>query len=83
MPNYELSHLWNGEVSGILNVAGLLVQLREGRVHALVLTASLAVLVWNLLLWRGAALRLTVHWRREHLQGKGEAEMTPSEAHEQ
>lgn len=63
------SHLRNGEVSGILNVARLVIQLREGRVHPLVLTAGLAVLFWSWLLRRGAPLGLTVHWRRKHLPG--------------
>lgn len=63
------SHLRNREVSGILNVARLVIQLREGRVHPLVLTAGLAVLLWSWLLRRWAPLGLTVHWRRKHLSG--------------
>lgn len=63
------SHLRNREVSGILNVARLVIQLGEGRVHPLVLTAGLAVLFRSWLLRRGAPLGLTVHWRRKHLPG--------------
>lgn len=57
------SYLWNGEVSSILNVSRLVVQLREGGVRAFVLTAGLAVLVWSGLLGGGAPLGLTVHRR--------------------
>lgn len=64
------SYLWNREVCGILNVSGLLINLRECRVHALVFTAGLAVLLWSRLLWRGAPFGLAVHRRWEHLQGK-------------
>lgn len=63
------SHLRNREVSGILNVARLVIQLRKGRVHPFVLTAGLAVLFWSWLLRRGAPLGLTVHWGRKHLHG--------------
>lgn len=64
------SYLRNREVSGILDVTGLLIQLRKGGVHTLVLTVGLAVLICNRLLWRGASLGFTVHWRWEHLQDK-------------
>lgn len=67
-------YLRNGEVSGVLNVARLLVQLGEGGVHAFVLTAGLALLLWSWLLRGGAPLRLAVHRRREHLQrSKGDS----------
>lgn len=61
-------------MSGILNVTRLFVELREGRVHALVL--GLAVLLRSWLLGRRAPFRLTVHWRREHLQVEREAKIT-------
>lgn len=73
MQSSEFSYLRNREVSGILNVARLLVQLREGRVHALVLTAGLAVLLCSGLLGRGAPFGLAVHRGREHLPGRKEA----------
>lgn len=63
-------------MSGILNVARLLIQLREGRVHALFLAAGLAVLLWDWLLRRGASLGLTVHRRRKHLSRENKTEMT-------
>lgn len=64
------SHLRNWEVSGVLNVARLIIQLREGRVHPFILTAGLAVLFCSWLLRRGAPLGLAVHWRRKHLAGR-------------
>lgn len=70
MPSEFFSYLRNREVSGVLNVARLFIQLREGGIHALVLTAGLAVLLWSWLLRGGAPLGLTVHRRREHLQDK-------------
>ena len=63
MSSCDFSYLRNWEVSGILNVSGLLVQLGEGWVHALVFTGSLTVLLWGRLLRRGAPLRLAVHRR--------------------
>lgn len=52
----ERSYLRNGEVSGVLNVARLLIQLREGGVHAFVLAPALVVLLWGRLLRGGASL---------------------------
>lgn len=48
--NVERSYLRNREVGGVLDVPWLLIQLREGRVHALVFTASFAVLLGSRLL---------------------------------
>lgn len=52
----ERSYLRNGEVGGVLNVARLLIQLREGGVHAFVFAPGLVVLLWGRLLRGGAAL---------------------------
>ncbi len=62
-----ISHLRNGEVCGVLYVAGLLVNQREGRVHALILGSVFALLIQGRFLRGRASLRLTVHWRRKHL----------------
>lgn len=67
--NTEPPHLWNGKVSGVLNVPWLFVQLRKSRVQAFVFTARLVVLVQSWFLWRRTALRLAVHGRGKHLHG--------------
>ncbi len=64
------AHLRNGEVCGVLYVAGLLVNQREGRVHALILGSVFALLIQGRFLRGRASLRLTVHWRRKHLLKK-------------
>lgn len=67
--NTEPPHLWNGKVSGVLNVPWLFVQLRKSWVQAFVFTARLVVLVQSWFLWRRTALRLAVHGRGKHLHG--------------
>lgn len=67
--NTEPPHLWNGKVSGVLNVPWLFVQLRKSWVQAFVFTARLVVLVQSWFLRRRTALRLAVHGRGKHLHG--------------
>lgn len=54
-------------MSGVLNVARLIIQLREGRVHPFILTAALAILLLSWFLRRRAPLGLAVHRWRKHL----------------